>query len=82
MKKEPSLNATHTKEIRLLNEQLSYLNSWRTKFLTGIITGFATVMGATVVVALVIFILTQLATIEWLKPFVEDIVNIVQTARR
>lgn len=82
MKTSETPNKQLIRELRALNEQLAYLNSWKTKFLTGVITGFATVVGATLVVALVIFILTQLATIQWLKPFVEEVVNIVSHSQR
>ncbi|MBP6085137.1 hypothetical protein KA517_02775 [Candidatus Gracilibacteria bacterium] len=69
-------------EIRLLRKELRLLNSWPRKLFSALLVGFGTVMGATVVVALVIFILTQLASIEFLKPLVEKVVDIVQNTRR
>lgn len=68
-------------EFKSLRKELHTYNSWSQRLLLAVITGFGTVMGATVVVALIVYILTQLASIEMLKPFVENIVNIVEKSR-
>lgn len=74
--------AVLTRELHLLRKELHLANSWKHKLLFGILTGFGTVMGATVVVALVLYILAQLATIEFFRPVVEWVVQIVQSSRR
>jgi hypothetical protein len=89
-----SKKATHTsavikseeqsliKELHLLRQELRMANSWKHRLLWSVITGFGTVMGATVVVAIVLFILAQLASIELIRPFVEWVVHIVENANR
>lgn len=70
------------KELHLLRQELRMANSWRHRLLWAVITGFGTVMGATVVVAIVLFILAQLASIEIIRPFVEWVVHIVENANK
>lgn len=70
------------KELHLLHQELRMANSWKHRLLWAVITGFGTVMGATVVVAIVLFILAQLASIELIRPFVEWVVHIVENANR
>lgn len=70
------------KELHLLRQELRMANSWKHRFLWAVITGFGTVMGATVVVAIVLFILAQLASIEVIRPFVEWVVHIVENSKR
>ena len=70
------------KELHLLRQELRMANSWKHRLLWAVITGFGTVMGATVVVAIVLFILAQLASIELIRPFVEWVVHIVENANR
>jgi len=66
------------REMKKLRLELEAMNSFMRRFSLGVLTGFGTVVGATVVVALVVFILSKLATIETIKPFVEQIVHIVE----
>ncbi len=70
------------KELHLLRQELRIANSWKQRLLWAVIAGFGTVMGATVVVAVVLFILAQLASIELIRPFVEWVVHIVENANR
>lgn len=70
------------KELHLLRLELRMANSWKHRLLWAVITGFGTVMGATVVVAIVLFILAQLASIEVIRPFVEWVVHIVENSKR
>ncbi len=65
-------------EFKLLRKELQIYNSWSQRLLLAVITGFGTVVGATLLVALIVYILTQLATIEILRPFIENIVSIVE----
>jgi diacylglycerol kinase len=78
----PSTSALLIRELQLLRRELRLANAYRYKFLAGLLTGLGTVLGATVLVAILIFILTQLATIEVIKPFIENIVDIVQSTHR
>lgn len=66
-------------EMKRLRKELAKGNSSHRRFWMGVAGGFGTVIGATVVVAVVLFILTKLASIEVIKPFVEQIVHIVET---
>ncbi len=70
-------------EMKRFRKELAKGNSAHRKFWMGVATGFGTVIGATLIVAIALFILTQLASIEIIKPFVEQIVHIVEnrTAR-
>jgi hypothetical protein len=70
------------RELQLLRRELRIANAFRYKFLGGLTTGLGTVLGATLLVAILIFILSQLATIEVIKPFIETITDIVQNTRR
>lgn len=78
----PSTSAALIHELQLLRRELRIANAFRYKFLGGLLTGLGTVLGATLLVAIVIFILSQLATIEIIKPFIENITDIVQNTRR
>ena len=76
-------NALHlAKEITLLRQEIQKSNSFLQKFFAGLLTGLGTVLGATVLLALLIYLLSQLATFEWLKPFVEQIVEIVKNSTK
>jgi len=57
-------------------------NSFKNKFIGGLLTGLGTVLGATLLVALVLYVLAQLASIEMIRPFVEEIAGIVQNSKR
>lgn len=80
--KQPSSTASNSHEIKALIQELRRSNSLEQKFISALITGFGTVIGATLLVALLIFLLSKLATIESLKPFVEQIVDIVKNAKK
>lgn len=54
---------------------------YTTRFLQGIVGGFGTVIGATILVTLFVLILTQLGHIDFLKPIVERIIDIIQSKR-
>jgi hypothetical protein len=69
-------------EMRALRQEVRNSNSFWQKFIGGILAGFGTVIGATLVVAFLIYLLTQLASIEWLKPLVEEIVKIVDRTKK
>lgn len=69
------------KELHLLRKELRLANSWKYRLLLSLLTGFGTVFGATVVVALVLFVLSQLASIELIRPLVEWTVHIVENSR-
>ncbi|MCC7432618.1 hypothetical protein IT412_03780 [Candidatus Peregrinibacteria bacterium] len=69
-----------TKELAALIKELKIANSFKQKFFSSLLGGFATVIGATLVVAIVIYLLTQLANIEVLRPFIENIVSMVKNS--
>lgn len=69
-----------SKELIILAREIHAGNSLRQKFIAALLTGFGTVIGATLLVAIFIFILTQLASIEILRPVVESITNMVKTS--
>lgn len=82
MTKKISPEQELSKQLSILIKEIKITNSLKHKFLLSLVTGLGTVIGATVLVALLIFILSKLATIEVIKPFVENVVEIVQTAKR
>jgi hypothetical protein len=55
------------------NTHLKRLASFRFRFLFGIIEGFGAVIGATIVVSIAVIILSQLATIDFLEPVINEI---------
>ncbi|MCC6643527.1 hypothetical protein IT411_02155 [Candidatus Peregrinibacteria bacterium] len=69
-----------SRQLAILTKELRTSNSFKQKVIGALITGFGTVIGATVLVALLIFLLTQLASIEMIRPMVQSIVEIVQTS--
>ena len=68
-------------QIHLLTVEIETTNSFLRKFLLALVTGLGTVIGATLLIALLVYILSQLATFEVLKPFVQSIVDIVQHSK-
>lgn len=71
-----------SRQLALLTRELRISNSFKQKFIGALITGFGTVIGATILVALLVFILSQLASIELIRPLVQDIVNVVQSSKK
>lgn len=74
-----------TQELRTQNEALQKLASafasFKIRFLMGIVTGLGTVIGATVVVSLLAFLLRPLANAEVIGPFIGDIIESVEDGR-
>lgn len=64
------------KEVSDLTKLVKRMTSLRMRFLFGIIEGFGGVIGATIVVSIALFVLTQLEQVGFLKPFVESILNL------
>lgn len=58
-------------ELIKMHRELKRYNSMKATFLRGIVSGFGYVIGATVVVSIVLFILAQLSHVGVLKPFIE-----------
>ena len=71
-----------SRQLALLTRELRISNSFKQKFVGALISGFGTVIGATLLVALLIFILSQLASIELIRPLVQNIVEVVQTSKK
>lgn len=73
------------KELNELRESVDRLNagfnSIKRRFLVGIATGLGTVIGATIVVSLLAFLLRPLANIEILRPGIESIIEIMDEER-
>ncbi len=72
--------------LNTLNSELKRLtkinyknNSYRHTFFMGLLSGFAWVIGATIVVAIFVYILTQLSHIDLLRPLIEKIIEIVNS---
>jgi hypothetical protein len=80
---EKVIETTHEeilKELKLIRKDLrktSEIFNLKRKFISSMVGGFGTVLGATVLVSLLIFILTQLATIQILEPIVKAVITIV-----
>jgi ABC-type methionine transport system permease subunit len=65
------------RELREMKRALLNQASLKTKFLQGMASGFGTVVGATLIVALFIFILNQVAEVQILEPLVQRVIEIV-----
>ncbi len=64
-------------EVKQLTRHVQRMTSMRYRFLYGIIEGFGGVIGATLIVSLVLFLLTQLEQVRFMKPFVEALLRLV-----
>jgi hypothetical protein len=69
-------------ELKELNTQLRDFVGWftdlRRRLLAGLATGLGTVLGATILVSLLLYALRPLMQIEMLRPFVEEVVQMVE----
>jgi Domain of unknown function (DUF5665) len=68
-------------ELKKIKIALDGGNSFKRKFLMGIVGGFGTVVGATVVVSLLILVLNQFAQFQILEPLVRNIIEIVDRTK-
>lgn len=68
------------KEIKLLRKELEKSNSPKRQFIQGVLSGLGGVIGATVVVSILVFILSQLENVSFVEPFIKDIVRMVKNA--
>ncbi len=66
---------------RLLKLNAAGMMSFRWRFLGGLYQGVGTVVGATVVIAIVIRILAKLATVETVGPYVREIQTMLERNR-
>jgi len=64
-------------ELARIHKELTRHNSLRFKFLSGIIFGFGSVIGGTVIVSIALFILTQLTDICVIRPWIEGFLNFI-----
>ena len=64
-------------ELIKIHKELKKFNSLRLRFLIGITSGFGYVVGASVVVSLVLLILTKLAEIGVLRPWIEAFFGLI-----
>lgn len=69
------------KELKSIKKALIRDNSLKTKFIQGIVSGFATVVGATVVFSLLILVLKQFAHFQLIEPLVKNIIELVQKTK-
>ena len=67
-------------EIRKVIEKRQ--DTFMNRFLLGIVGGFGAVIGATLIVAILLYFLTKLATIDFLKPVIEQIIDIINSKQR
>lgn len=65
-----------SEEIKKLNNNFKKTTMIRYRLLFGIVEGFGGVIGATIVVSIVIFVLNRLENIDFLRPLVESILNL------
>ena len=79
-KTEATTHEEILKELKLIRKDLkktSELFNLKRKLISSMVGGFGTVLGATVLISLLIFILSQLATIQILEPIVTAVITIV-----
>jgi hypothetical protein len=72
--KKISTELTEIKKLMISNKE-----KFHYRFLLGVVGGFGTVIGATIVVAVFIYVLGQLTSVETLRPFIEEIIEIVKS---
>lgn len=63
---------------RLLKLNVNAQTQFRWRFFAGLVTGFGTVVGATVVIAVVVRLLAGLATVDRIGPFVRDLQQMLE----
>lgn len=56
-------------------------SSFKARFLAGMMTGLGGVIGATLLLSILLFILQQVATIKWLEPLVKEVISIVENTK-
>ncbi len=70
-------------EIKQLNQQFQKNNKNQSNFLRflliGMMQGFGTIIGATILVALFLFLLRPFTNVNWIRPYVDQIIQIIQT---
>ena len=78
----PASDETLLREIRELSSQLrrntAAFTEFRWRFLGGLYQGVGTVVGATVVIAIIIRILARLATVEAVGPYIRDLQQMLE----
>ena len=67
---------------RLLREQIRWNKSIKQRVIGGILTGLGTVLGATVVVSVLIYGLKRIATVEWVSPIVNKVIDDIESRGR
>jgi hypothetical protein len=81
---EDVITKTFQEDVHLITEYLHRFKKTQTlryRFLSAMVNGFGTVLGATVLVSVVVFILKQFANIQLIEPLVSRIVQIVQSTK-
>lgn len=63
---------------RLLKLNVNAQTQFRWRFFAGLSTGFGTVVGATVVIAIVVRLLASLATVERIGPYIRDVQEMLE----
>ena len=79
---ETDVHSQLLKEVQAIRKDIHIYSkgeSFKKRFLLGVVGGFGTVLGATVLVSLLIIVLNQFATIDVLKPIVERVIEIVDS---
>lgn len=74
-----SLNTRIEKQNILLASLLLNQRSIKQRIFAGLWTGFGTVLGATVIVSGVIFLLKPLAKVDWISPIVDRVINALES---
>lgn len=63
---------------RLLKLNVNAQTQFRWRFFAGLATGFGTVVGATVVIAIIVRLLAGLATVDRIGPYVRDLQEMLE----
>lgn len=73
-----------SRELKILNQNVEQLNkrqAFKNRFFAGIFQGFGTVIGATLLVSLTLFLLRQLANVDIIEPLVSRILEIINESQ-
>ncbi len=69
-------------DVKQLNQHFQKNNKNQNNFLRflviGMMQGFGTILGATILVALFLYLLRPFTNVDWIRPYVDQVIQIIQ----
>ncbi len=78
-------NEDIVKELKLLRRDFKKYSSQETfkrRFLMSLVTGFGTVLGATLLVSLLVVVIRPFSNVKILEPIVKQVISIVENSKK